>query len=253
MKVVTLNLWNGGRLLPAAREFLREQNADIMFLQEVYNGSGVEKEDRYRTVEILQADFPEYHAAFSAIYLDTSTPYGELDDGQLILSRWPLTQLERAYVKSGYGPFDQEGTTDFSSFPAAFQKATVTISGKEITLINVHGPVNLDGLADDESRQIMRTKILEHVTEYTIVAGDFNARAESETFRVLEQQLQNPFLGQLSTTFNVSRKDLVRFPGYATSAVDCIFLTPTFKVLQREQPQVDVSDHLPLVAMISLE
>ena len=41
-KFVNLNIWIGGKLLDSALDFLSKENADILTLQEVFNGSGNE-------------------------------------------------------------------------------------------------------------------------------------------------------------------------------------------------------------------
>jgi endonuclease/exonuclease/phosphatase family metal-dependent hydrolase len=52
---------------------------------------------------------------------------------------------------------------------------------------------------------------------------------------------------ELKTTFNMKHKDN---PGYATAAVDMMFISPDIKVSEKACPEVDVSDHLPLVVQL---
>jgi endonuclease/exonuclease/phosphatase family metal-dependent hydrolase len=252
MKILTLNLWNGGKLFEAALNFLRTENADVMFLQEAYDGHDHGFEERFRTVDILKATFPEHYAFFAPVYADTRQHEGEIDDGQLILSRWPLTKTESLFLDVPYGKYDQDGTTDFSNFPALVQKATLMFEEKEITLLNVHGPVNFNGDEDDVRRLRLRDIILNNISEYTIAAGDFNMRPTTQTIQAIEQKLVNVFAGEFTTTFNLRRKDLVKFPGYATSVVDMLFVSPSFKMVAKAAPQIEVSDHLPLVAEIDV-
>lgn len=250
MKVLTLNLWNGGRLLEKALPFLQQQAADIYFLQEAYDGKAEHLEPRFRTVEILKQTFSTHYAYFSATYLDTRGADGKIGDGQLLLSRWPLNRPEMLFFDVPFGEYDQDATVDFSHFPAAAQKASITVDGKNITLLNVHGPVNNNGAEDSARRQAMRQTLLNNLGEYSIVAGDFNVPHTSVTYQVLEQQLTNVFKDKLTTTFSLGRKDLVKYPGYATAAVDSIFVTPNFKVVATQAPDVDISDHRPLIAEV---
>lgn len=250
LKILTLNLWNGGRLFEAAREFLVEQAADIYFLQEAYNGHGEHLESRFRTVELLQQTFPDYDSFFAPVYCDTRAKEGEIDDGQLLLSRFPLKEKDTLFIDVGYDKYDQDALTDFSRFPAGFQKAAVEIDGQLVTLLNVHGPVNLDGTQDSDRRLKMTELILTHLGPSSIVAGDFNVQEETQTISLLKEQLTSVFAGELTTTFNVKRKDLTRFPGYATAAVDMIFVSPSFSVVKKQAFPVDVSDHLPLMVEV---
>lgn len=250
MKIVTLNLWNGGRLFEDAQKFLLDQHADMYFLQEVYNGINATFEKRLRTATLLQETFPEFSAYFAPAYCDTRETEGNIDEGQLLLSRYPLLETENMFVDIPYGLYNQEMMTDFSHFPANIQKAAIEIDSKRITLLNVHGPVNLNGTEDDERRAHMREIILNNITEYTIVAGDFNIRPNTETVRALEKKLTNVFRGELETSFNVKRKDLTKNAGYAHAVVDMVFVTPAIKVTTKVHPIVDVSDHLPLVVEV---
>lgn len=250
MKIVTLNLWNGGRLFDEAVHFLHEQCADIYFLQEAYDGSGDYLERRFKTVEILSQVFPDHHAYFDPVYLDTREKEGEIEDGQLILSRWPLIERENIFLDIPYGKFDQDNYQEYDKYPSTVQKGVIEIDGKRVTLLNIHGPVNMDGMAKDEHRERMGEVILKNVSEYSIVAGDFNAQPHNPVIWALEEKLTSVFGNTLTTTFNLSQKDLVKFPGYAQSAVDMIFLTPNFQIMSKEAPQVDVSDHMPLVVEV---
>lgn len=250
LRVVSLNLWNGGRLFEAARDFLLEQQADIYFLQEAYDGRGIDSDPRFRTVELLEQAFPEYDAYFGPVYLDPRKNEGKIEDGNLLLSKWPLQQRLNYFVDIPYQELDQDTTTDFSLFPVTIQKAQVDIEGTLLTLLNVHGPVNHNGTEDDQRRLAFRDAILTLSDERTIVAGDFNVRPQTQTIAGLEKKFTTVFGQELETTFNTRRKDLTKFPGYADSAVDMMFVSPTIKVVEHSCPQVDVSDHLPLTATL---
>jgi endonuclease/exonuclease/phosphatase family metal-dependent hydrolase len=252
IKIVNLNLWNGGRLFKEAQDFLLSQNADIYFLQEAYDGHGKHLEDRLRTVELLQQAFPDHHAAFAAGYMDTRRAEGDIEDGNLLLSRWPISDNQKIFTDVPYGRYDQDSITDFSNFPAGFQKARVEIEGHQVALLNVHGPVNLDGTLDTPRRLKFQTDILEHLTECSIVAGDFNVQPATQTIGGLRKKLVSVFDDDRGTSFNLKRKNLEKFPGYATAVVDYFFVTPNIRVLNYDVPQADVSDHLPLVVEVEI-
>lgn len=252
IKIVSLNLWNGGKLFGAARDFLLAQQADIYFLQEAYNGRGIEAEERFRTVELLEQAFPDHQSFFAPAYLDVREKEGKIDDGNLLLSRWSLLDQKNVFIDHGYAEFSQDNTTDFSTFPAGFQQAEVEWEGQRVRLFNVHGPVNLNGTEDSERRLKLRDMLLAASGPPAIIAGDFNVRPQTQTIKGLEAQFVNVFKDELSTTFNVRRKDLVAFPGYADSVVDMVFASPELQVVKHECPQVDISDHLPLVVELEL-
>lgn len=252
MKVVSLNLWNGGRLFEAAVEFITTQAADVYFLQEAYNGQGDHLEDRFRTVELLTHHLPGYDCYFAPVYIDVRAKEGKIEDGQLLLSKRPLLKRENFFLDLPLGEYDQDGTADFSHWPVTLQKATIEWEGQLITLLNVHGPVNFNGTEDTDRRLKMKELILNHITDQTIVAGDFNVQPQTQTIREIATQMTDVFAPlHRTTSFNLQRKDLTTFPGYATAVVDMMFVSPSFQVLKAEMPAVDVSDHLPLVAELA--
>jgi len=253
LKFVTLNIWNGGRLLKQAREFLRETAADLIFIQEAYNGHGADLDERFKTAEVLKSDFPDFFADFAPAYCDERAIEGPIDDGQLILSRWPILEAENIFLDLPYAKYDQDklaATTnpeDFKNFPSNIQKVDLNLPTGPVRLLNVHGPVNHAGQEDDQRRLKFADLILANLTSQTIVAGDFNVQRQTQTIRQLEARLTNVFGDELATSFNVKQKDLVKYPGYAAATVDMILVTPQIQVLSHSCPQVDISDHLPLV------
>lgn len=253
MKFLTLNIWNGGKIFPAVLEFLKTQAADIYFLQEVFQNPRQDIPERFQTTRWLKANFPDYSFAYSPALIDARAVEGDTEGGQAIISRWPLQNVQSFFPDVPFSRLDHDATTDFSHFPSIVQRADVTIQGQLVRLLNVHGPVNLEGLEPSERRQKFVATIQQHLSKNTIVAGDFNLQPKNLALQPLESQLVSVFKDTLPTTFNQRRKDLVRFPGYATASVDMIWTTPNFAVsAAKAWSEADVSDHLALSAEIAL-
>jgi endonuclease/exonuclease/phosphatase (EEP) superfamily protein YafD len=85
--------------------------------------------------------------------------------------------------------------------------------------------------------------------ERVILGGDTNAKPTNKSMINLENSLLSVFGNNLATTFNMSQKT---DPGYATAAVDMLFISHEIKVISSECPQVNISDHLPLIATLEL-
>ncbi|MBP9820983.1 hypothetical protein KBC85_02480 [Candidatus Saccharibacteria bacterium] len=100
-------------------------------------------------------------------------------------------------------------------------------------------------------RKNMSKIILEKTKGYKniIVAGDTNATPGNKAIDDLETKFTNIFKGELTTTFIMKHKSL---PGYATAVVDAIFVSPNIKIAKHYCPNIDVSDHLPLVAKLNI-
>jgi len=82
-----------------------------------------------------------------------------------------------------------------------------------------------------------------------IVAGDTNAKQTNQAILDIEQHLVSVFKRDMTTTFNMRHKDN---PGYATAAVDAVFIDRGMKVIEKQCPDVDVSDHLPLSVTVDI-
>jgi endonuclease/exonuclease/phosphatase family metal-dependent hydrolase len=82
-----------------------------------------------------------------------------------------------------------------------------------------------------------------------ILAGDTNARPTNKAILEIEAHLKSVFGKELQTSFNMRRKDN---PGYATSCVGMIFVSPNIKILEKPCPDIDISDHLPLIATLDV-
>ena len=252
MKILTLNTWYRGERFENIKKFLVDERADFYFLQEVFNGNRQDLNEKFRAVNVFQKLFPTFHFYFSAAILDTRKKEGDVENGQLLMSRWPFTSTEALFVDVPYGAYDEESMSGFSNFPSLIPTGTVSIDGKMLTLCNVHGPVNLKGREDDQRRLRMRDILLGHITEHTIIAGDFNVCPETQTIRSLEDRLTNVFKGKFETTFNTKWKDLKAQPGYATAVVDYVFVSKGIRVMRALSPKVDVSDHMPLAVEVEI-
>ena len=54
LKFITLNIWDGGRLLANIIDFLNQENPDIVCLQEVNNLTDPQVELRYRSFQYFK-------------------------------------------------------------------------------------------------------------------------------------------------------------------------------------------------------
>lgn len=252
LKFLTLNIWHGGLIMDNLLTFLKEEEADIMCLQEVNDAGDKALPSHFRSVETLRAHFPDFHFAFDSgmkvIYKE-----GSAEHGLLTISRFPIISHELIYFTGSYteianplpGP-----NPDYRTYPAHMQKAVIKVDKHTLVVINLHGVWDFHG-EDTPERLAMSRQIREAVQgeTYVIIAGDSNARWQTKTIKMLEDTYPSVFKAALPTTFNIERKTS---GGYATAAVDVLLTSPNIKVLESNCPQVDVSDHLPLTATLGI-
>lgn len=248
IKVMQLNVWNGGKLFENVEAFLKVQQADIYFFQEVFNGSG-DIPRSFRTLEEFQKILPNYFFDFTKSFGDIG-PYGAIDRGNAVFSKFPILEADSLFIDFPYKVFDEQQARDFEKTPRVLEHVQINIEKKLLDLFNVHGIWGKHG-GDTERRVKMAHTIVKNLEgkEHIIVSGDFNLNPDTETVRIIEKKVKSVFGDSLVSTFNMKHKT---DPGYATARVDMMFVSPSIQVLSKDCPQVDVSDHLPLVVELEV-
>jgi endonuclease/exonuclease/phosphatase family metal-dependent hydrolase len=97
LKVVTLNIWEG-LFLDKAINFLKEEDADILLLQEVYGQNATDSKDQFRTLEILQEslELPYYYYTPG---LRHRREEGMFLEGNAIFSRFPILRSDAVFFQ----------------------------------------------------------------------------------------------------------------------------------------------------------
>lgn len=249
LKLITINIYKG-ELLEAVCSFIKQEQPDIVVLQEVYDGRDPALPTQYRSWDILKKSLAYTGQDFEAAFLD-NVAEGKIPQGNAILSRFPITDRDITFFNE---PFDENHVDDIRLNPITphvLQHVVLDTPDGEINVFNLHGTWDLDGDNFSEKRRQMSEAILKATKdkENVLLAGDTNAKPTNQAMRNLEPQLVNVFGEELTTTFNMSRKDM---PGYATAAVDMIFVSPDVKILGKKCPDVDISDHLPMVVEVEI-
>jgi len=251
LKFINLNLWYGGKLFDEIIEFLKKEDPDILSAQEVYNATDEKLPLNYRSVAEIKEKLNFEFTAFSPTFLDHKKDNGIVaEQGNAIFSRFPILSTRTIFYEIPYDPNYVEIGPDFSKTPRNLQHCEIEIKGKILNVFNTQGIWGFDG-EDNEARLKMSKTIVREVEgkERVILSGDFNTKEQTETIRNIETRLKNVFKGQFETSFNMKRKSL---PGFATSVVDMVFATDDLKIEEHYMPQVDVTDHMPLVVVFDI-
>lgn len=249
IKFIQLNIWRG-ELLGNAIEFLKQENPDIINSQEVYDGKDHSLPPSHRNFEFLKETFPEYHAVFGAQFCDI-TKLGNINEGNAIYSKFPILSSKISFFDIPFKTFDNHAKTSFEDNPQSIFHAELSLGEqKKANVFNVHGIWGRDG--EDNARRFNMVKtILEKVgdKENVILSGDFNMSPDTDAIGNIEKKLTSVFGTTLKTTFNMKHK---KNPGYATAVSDMMFVSSNIKILEKKCPEVDVSDHLPLIVELEV-
>jgi endonuclease/exonuclease/phosphatase family metal-dependent hydrolase len=246
LKVICLNLWEGGNLFDAILDFLAKENADILMLQEVYDGKDRSFPKNYRSIEILQERLGYQFYDFAPAMIDLM-PEGKVLGGNAVFSKFPLSSHEPIFFNEPFGERHPDNPKEFPTTPRNLQQVTVTLPENELNIFNFQGVWDLDGDNYSPQRKQMSDIIIKAIRgkSNVILGGDTNARPTNKAMRAIEQHLHSVFGDELVTTFNMKHKS---DPGYASSVVDMLFVSQNITVLSHKCPNIDLSDHLPLVA-----
>lgn len=252
LKVISLNLWLGGILFDNVIQFLREQDADIVLLQEVFNGTEPTLERRFRSMQVLKEMLDYPYEDFAAAYRDFDLTNGLMQRGDAILSKFPIKERHATFLSGGYSETYRDVPEQYKDCPRELEHVVIETPDGDLNVFNLQGVWDLNGDNFSEARKKMAEVILTAVKgkQHVILGGDTNARPTNKAIQMIEGELINVFKDTLISTFNMRHKDN---PGYATSAVDMLFVTPDIEVVSRDCPDVDVSDHMPLVIEIALK
>ncbi len=247
VKILSLNLWRGA-LIENTIEFLKKENPDILILQEVHSGTDPALQPSLRSFELIKETFDYIDDYYEAGLLH-HRPEGKIPEGVAIFSGFPITSRNMTYFNETFNDDYHDILENYPSYPRMLQHASLNTPAGEVNVFNIHGVWDLDGDNYSERRQNMSRIIIEAIRDKpnVILGGDTNAKPTNQAMQDIEQHLTSVFGDELTTTFNMRRKDN---PGYATAAVDLLFVSPNIEILSKKCPDVDISDHLPVMAEI---
>lgn len=251
IKFLTLNIWHGGLIWDNLVEFIHKEDPDIAFFQEIYGSENEKLEKRYRTISLFEKEFPKltYHM-FGPTVIDSTT---KAPEGKAIFSKLPLEGNKVYFFNGKLKEHDLQIHDPFAAeIPEGMLESTVVLNGKKVWLYSWHGVWEKLG-HDTKARFKMQDIIVGALKgkERIILAGDTNLNPDTQFVANIQEKLgiKSVFGESLVSTFNMKHKTN---PGFATAVVDMIFTTPNIKVVDKYQPDDDVSDHKPLVAILEV-
>jgi endonuclease/exonuclease/phosphatase family metal-dependent hydrolase len=248
-KIISINLWQGGNLFDAILDFLKKENADILSLNEVYDGTDKNLEIKYRSYSILPKLLNYPYTAFAPAFIN-NLPIGNVAQGNAIFSRFPIQNSKTVFFDIPFNPNYKETPGEYEDVPRNMLLTEILIDKTVINCFCVHGVWGKHG-NDSERRLKMADTIVNEIKnkKNVILSGDFNMCPNTKSIDKIETHLTYVFKNELKSTFNMKRKTI---GGYATAVVDLMFASKNMKVLSHSCPNVDISDHLPLVAEIEV-
>lgn len=226
MKIVFLNAWNGkvGRSL---WEFFEKQkeSTDVFVLMET-DINFQKKADQ------ILADFTSFKAN------------KEVDNEDEFFQTTYARNINKILVSNAV--LDDDRNIGYGLY------TKIQSENQILNLINVHG-IALPGNKLDNPKRIEQSKafidFMKKVDGPKIIGGDFNLEPDTESVQMFEKNGYRNLISEykIKTTRNHLSWDL--YPNKQLFA-DYVFVSPDIKIKSFEVPDIEISDHLPLILEI---
>ena len=256
MRIIFLNIW-GGQVFEPLMQFIQEhaRSTDFFCFQEVLDSPtpgltpwGGKTDIRKKLQEAL-LEFQEYYAPSHNI-LDKN---GNVDPTTLVgVAIFAKQEIEvksqgRLHVQgdpSGKSHDDRQGA------PHYFQYVRFEHNEKPYTLCNMHGTAYPGDKLDTPERLEQSKRIVDFLSKETgekILGGDFNLLPSTESIGMIERMGMKELVREYKIETTRSELNYKRYPNNIQYFSDYVFVSSDIKVTSFEVPQLNISDHLPLV------
>lgn len=258
MKLTSLNVWGGKRYKPLL-SFIKKhsKDTDIFCFQEVFNTNSRLTEsfgfriNLYEEITKALGGYQGYYAVTLDNYLMGShqnnfTNYN-LSAGLAIFVKKELKikSVGDLFIYRKKNDFD---LGDSNTIPRNLQYLSFIENNKEYLICNFHGIWLKEGKEDSPSRLKQSKRINDFLDKQKgekIVCGDFNLDINTESIKILEKNLRN-----LIKDYLIQSTRNKYFPGSEQFA-DYAFVSPDVNITSFQVPNVEVSDHLPIILEFS--
>lgn len=258
MRLISLNTW-GGKLYQPLTRFVEEnsQTTDVFCFQEVFDTKSAFKKhsdfriNLYREIGKVLKDHDGFFTSSIDNYISGSFQDHFIDfdlkSGLAIFTKKELKVKDRGYF-SIFGQKNNFNPKDSNTMPRIAQYLTLELTGKSLTIVNIHAIWVREGKKDTPSRIKQSNCInqfLESKNGNKILCGDFNLDINTESIKILEKHMKN-----LIKEYNIPTTRNKLFPGNEKFA-DYVFVSPDIKVINFKVPDIEISDHLPIILEFS--
>ena len=249
LKLITYNIWHGTKL-DGVVEFLKQEPADIVCLQEVgTQGRGLAADETTNIYEFLAQALGMKGEYRRMLWGDIGK--GQFDLGVAIFSRLPMGQtVDFRYERTkDIDEILEPALRDRFFLPRVLLGVELTLGQRKLWVMTTHMTITSDaGESNRQKESIIEVKgFLKNYEEY-ILCGDMNIPYGTETYRLLADGLAD-----ISNPKEPTLHPTVHKVGEMGYHVDYVFLkSETIKPILTRIPVIEASDHLPVVVELEV-
>jgi endonuclease/exonuclease/phosphatase family metal-dependent hydrolase len=241
IRILEWNIWYKENIQNVI-EFLKEQNADIICLQELTVGHELHGKENLpqRIADAL---------GYSFYFVPAHTFPTGYQIGNGIFSRWPLAQHQYYFVQHAHeGPHGSEESRVYIQADILTPAGTLKVATTHLSYSATNE------YSDQRKKEIAAlTQELSNKTEKFVFTGDLNATPESYTVQEILQHLKNAGPDFVKPTWPTKQYT----PGPDVTAelkhrLDYVFATSDVRIVASDTPLTGYSDHLPISVEIEL-
>ena len=240
MKILQLNVWTG-RIKGALLDFFKTHDFDVICLQEaVWANDNERLANFFATVEqIKEASGLKYELKSSNWGMEVFAD-DRMEQGNVILSRYPIVREESKLVHGEYGVV--KTVKDFYEHAYTLQIAELE---NGVTIVNHHGYLQPTPVGNETTVEVMKkvAGVVREIKGPMVMCGDLNIIHEAPAMREID------FLRDL-TAENGIKNTLSGLKFNGEVACDHILVNDLVEVARFEMLPDLVSDHRALTAEI---
>ena len=246
----------------AVVELLKQQNADIVTLQELVrhleDDVGVTYRSKHDIERLLSPMYP--HSFFAPVWVANGfkTPGkvdydfgGHIEQGSELMSKYPINSGTNEFFYKHFEYMQDWSRWRKEDHGRSLMVTELEIDGAPLRVLNLHGIWTADKRGDErtikECEYLVAAAMRSDVA--TIITGDFNLLPDTESIEILDKSFRNLIkeFGITSTrpTFKDELED-------GDAVVDYVFVNDLVEVHDFKTINTNVSDHLPLVLDFSI-
>ncbi|MBI2085779.1 endonuclease/exonuclease/phosphatase family protein [Candidatus Daviesbacteria bacterium] len=258
MKIISLNTW-GGKIYHPLINFINKnaKDTDIFCFQEIFDTTSALTDvlgyrvNLFKEITKVLINYSGYFFPCIDNYLVGSfqkhfTDFN-LSSGLAIFVKKSLkiTSSGDFFV---YRKKNDHKLGDFNTMPKNAQYISLSAAGKQFVICNIHGLWSTEGKYDTPSRIQQSQKVEKFLDDQKggkILCGDLNLALNTRSLKILEENMTN-----LIKKYNIPTTRNKHFPGMEKFA-DYTFVSPDVKVIDFQVPDIEISDHLPMILEFS--